>query len=168
VRDTYGVTATYSFPSVAGGAIRISTGLSAPEYLLLTINDSTWRAAGAAKYADLLFQLSLGLGVTLGRTVVGGFDAAVREEEITGSVTSLDWFQFFSKEIASRWPIETLETGPFTRLLIDDSGAVGIALDGTPFAPKGRPAAAAHLGIELRPILAVNPVREGTIRIGYD
>lgn len=118
---------------------------------------------GGTAYADLLFDISLRLEVVLGRTAVEGFHSAVLEEELSGQLTSLHWFQYFSSAIASRWSVETLQKGPFTRIVTHESGCVGLVLAGTPFKPTGRPAAAAHLGIELRPHLAVNPMGLGHI-----
>ncbi len=167
VSHQHGITWSYRVAGALDVTLEVSVSRSLPRQMLVKIDEMQWAALGPERLADLLFALSLRADVILARTTSLEDTAVVLDDELDGDVKGLHWFQFLSPRIAARWAADNVMRGPFSRVLTDGSGAVGLVLPGTPFLVKGRRAAAQYLGIQLRPIYGRNPVTGERIVIPY-
>jgi len=97
------------------------------------------------------------LGAVLGRTFLDIGFGAVQPVEIKGELQFLDWYQFLSKSIVSRWGTAYLRSGPFYKVEEYSNGACGIWLAHSPLDRLRRAKAAEYLGVDLPPLYGKNP-----------
>jgi hypothetical protein len=122
---------------------------------------------GSRELMDVLAGITRALRPDLARTHDSTFATALGPDEWVGTVTALDWFQYFGPALASAWPRSYLERGPFARVEMDRDGGVGVFLAERPGGQLPRQAAADYLGIRLRPLMARHPATGDPIVIPW-
>lgn len=109
--------------------------------------------AGAGDVGAWLLRLSDDLRSNLARSY---FDDTVPmlEETVLGP-DCLHWLQYFGPELARRWTLPFLQSGPLYGIHGFESGGVGLSLGRSPFEEMlSVKAAAEYMRIPLRPLLA--------------
>lgn len=111
---------------------------------------------------DLIGRVFVALSEALRPSLARSFNelghGIIEEPELSGSLEFIDWFQYLSSTLVSRWGLEVLRQGPFATVDVLPSGACCLWLQGSPIEVLvGRRAAAEALGITLRPLMGRNP-----------
>jgi hypothetical protein len=117
---------------------------------------SVIEAWSSEQFANLLKRLCRGLKVGLGRSFRGGGggQGLMSPQELVGPLEFVDWFQYLSAPIVSRWGVSYVAEGPFHRTESLDDGAMVLLLGADPFEGLlSRKKAAEYLGIGLRPLV---------------
>jgi hypothetical protein len=142
---------------VAGAAGYVSVAIeSGPPWAsvaLHPIKKEFRQSFGDERLRVVLRQLCEKLNATLGRTYGESLHGVVNRHEVESGPEWLDWFQYWSPAIISRWGIDRIKTGPFHLVELAPNGACAITLYKGPEDPEQmalRAKAAEYLGIPLR------------------
>lgn len=123
------------------------------EYALLHVSRERFDACAAGAVESLFETLCRRLRADLARTVQHGGWAIVTAGEMQGAIDAIDWLQYLGPG-RTAWS-EPRPSGPTrVRARVFEDGATLVRLDVDPFADswRTRVAAAADLGIPLRPL----------------
>jgi hypothetical protein len=107
---------------------------------------------GPDTFASLVTSLAQRCDAILVRSFFPQEPAMVLEEELSGDVTHLDWYQYWGPTIVARWGVERLQQGPFHRVEALPNGACVIWMGADPFTGghMSVKAAVEYLGIHPR------------------
>jgi len=122
------------------------------------VSEEAFQTLGQDLVGRVFVALSEALRPSLARSYDEGGHGIIKEPELSGSLEFIDWFQYLSPTLVSRWGLEVLRQGPFATVEALPSGACCLWLQGSPIdGLVGRRAAAEALGITLRPLIGRNP-----------
>ena len=103
------------------------------------------------RIAEAFTRICVALDADLARSDLGTGDALVQNEEISGAVGFIDWYQYFGPRIVERIGKERLLTSPAFRITELERGAVLMMLATGPWEEGwSRRPVAAHLGITMK------------------
>jgi hypothetical protein len=138
------------------------------ELYVFPVDDEQLLAYTPRAIVDFLSGLCIALDVVLGRmfSLVHGF-GTVKEPELVGKLEFLDWYQYLSPRIVSRYGIEYLRGGPFYKIEEYPSGGCCILLADSPEQRLGRIKAAEYLGIKLPKLVGKNPITGQPLEIAW-
>lgn len=110
-----------------------------------------------ARIAEVFTKACTHLGAYLGRSDPGLGNGLVQEREIDGPLEHIDWYQYFGPRVVERLGRSLVLSAPAFSVTEDARGAVVMLLAAGPWDDFSRRAAAAHLGVTLRPVYGRNP-----------
>ena len=136
-------------------ALSVSVSPDEAHFVMYPIGPDVVDAYGTDAFANVLFAIASSSNALIARTWgESGWGTPTRADLAT-PVDWLEWFQYFGPAIASRWAGVAVAAGPIHRVLSTSAGALALWLAPSPYDRFAIRPAAAHLGIELRPM--INP-----------
>jgi hypothetical protein len=138
------------------------------EHYIHPITEEHLRVYGPELLVRLFSNLCIRLDADLARTFPDTGYFIVTPPELNGQLAFIDWYQYLSPKLVSRWGLEYLRRGPFHRVEIYPNGGCGIWLAASPEPPLGRTKAAEYLGITLPKLYGRNPQTRENIEIPWD